>query len=259
MKLYKFRAVNGDLRKDYFIEALINSLAIFSGRNNFNDLFDSRIYVPRPTTDQLEELLQSLKAHPNAAVIGGWISKGSFTANGVSALENMERAFAETIDSYPIYSLSSHNNSDLLWAHYASSHTGFCIEFDFPNAQPKQVSYREHIESICLLDFIKSYYSGIGGVDLGVRIHEALHVKLNHWSYEGEYRWIASTEMGRLPKGVKFIKIPYDPKWVKAIIFGCRTHPEVKAYIRNNIRFDTQFKQAVEVENRIEVVALVDS
>jgi hypothetical protein len=77
---------------------------------------------------------------------------------------------------------------------------------------------------------------------------------MNRWGSEGEYRWIAGNGMGQLPKGSKFMKMPYDPEWVKAVIFGCRTSSDVKAYIRENLPFATQFKQAIETKDRIEVV-----
>jgi hypothetical protein len=86
------------------------------------------------------------------------------------------------------------------------------------------VSYREQLESIPLLDFIKVFYRlGASDLDLANRILEALHVKTNCWASEGEYRWIAGNGMGQLSNGSKFMKIQYDPKWVKAVIFGCRT------------------------------------
>jgi len=253
-RFYKFRGVGDDLAKDYALHALFNSYAIFSGRKNFNDLFDSKIDIPRPTPEQILALARDPGVGANAAIVHRWISDGAFTFDGLRALSRTEAALNELFDSYPIYSLSSHNNCPLLWAHYASCHAGFCIELEFPGNQPKQVDYRKQIDSIPLVDFIKVRF-GLIGSDFGARIHDALLVKLDCWAYEGEYRWIATNEMGRVPRGDKFIKIPYDPEWVKAIIFGCRMRPEVKTYIRKNLPFSTEFKQAMERKDRIEVVA----
>jgi hypothetical protein len=255
MRFYKFRSVGEDLVKDHALDGLINSYAIFSSRTNFNDLFDSKIQIPRPTPKQIEDLMQVPGIGSQASTIRSWVSAGKFTPVGLSALNTLETGFNEMIDRYPIYCLSNFNDNDLLWAHYASSHTGICIEFEFPENQPTEVHYREHLESIPLLDFIKPlHYFGSADLKLANRIHEALHVKRNHWAYEGEYRWIAGNGMGQLSKGSKFMKVPYDPIWVKAIIFGCRTSDEVKAYIKSNLPFSTDFKQAIEVKDRIEVV-----
>jgi hypothetical protein len=255
MRFYKFRGVGSDLGKDYALEALINSYAIFSSRKNFNDLFDSKIHILRPTAEQIEDLLQGPGIESRAATISSWVSAGKFTSSGLSALNNMETAFDEMIDRYPIYCLSTCDSDALLWAHYASSHTGFCIEFEFPDDQPQKVSYREQMKSIPLLDFIKAFYRpGAADLELANRILDGLHVKMNCWASEGEYRWIAGNGMEQLSKGSKFMKMPYDPKWVKAIIFGCRISSDVKAFIQNNLPFATQFKQAIQTKDRIEVV-----
>jgi hypothetical protein len=104
-----------------------------------------------------------------------------------------------------------------------------------------------------LLDFLRHHF-GLIGDDFGIKIYDALHVKLDCWAYEGEYRWIANNAMGRIPIGKKFIKISYDPLWVKAIIFGCRTPADLKTYIRKHLPFKTEFKQAIETRDSIEIV-----
>jgi hypothetical protein len=236
----------------------LKSYAVFSSRTNFNDLFDSKIHTPRPTPRQIEDLLEISGVKGSTDSMKNWVSAGKFTPLGLAALKSFEEAFNETIDSYPIYCVSTSNNYDPLWAHYASSHTGFCIEFEFPGAQPTRVQYREQLETIPLLDFLSAFYQ-FGSTDpgLGNRILDALHVKLNRWASENEYRLIAGNEIGKLPKGSKFMKVPYDPTWVKAIIFGCRTSDEVKAYIKSNLSFSTEFKQAIAVKDRIELVSEV--
>jgi hypothetical protein len=95
-------------------------------------------------------------------------------------------------------------------------------------------------------------------LDLAQRIHDALLVKLQCWSYEGEYRWIASDGMGnqkgRLSKDELYMRVPYDPKQVKGVIFGCRMSPSVKAYIREQLPVSTEFQQAIEMKDRIDIV-----
>jgi hypothetical protein len=92
------------------------------------------------------------------------------------------------------------------------------------------------------------------GTDFGIRLEDALLVKKNCWRYEGEYRWIASNAMGRVSPGKKFITIDYDPQWIKAIIFGCRMPADTKRYIRKNIPFGADFKQAIGGIDEIEIV-----
>ena len=56
---YKYRAINNykDLAEDFSLDGLLKSYAVFSGRKNFNDLFDSKIQLEYPTTEQLLSLL----------------------------------------------------------------------------------------------------------------------------------------------------------------------------------------------------------
>jgi hypothetical protein len=254
MRFYKYREVRSNLEEDHAVRALFGSYAIFSSRKNFNDLLDSKIEIVHPTPKQVWQLLRDPKLGSHAAMVKGWISNGSFTAQGLRMFKTAEDGMNAIFDSYPLFSLSCHNDGHLLWAHYASSHTGICIEFEFPETnQPNKVSYRKNLESIQLLDFFKSNF-GLIGVEFGERVHDALLVKLECWAYEGEYRWIADNGMGRITADANFIKVPYPTEWVKGIIFGCRTPSKTKSYIREHIPFKTDFKQAIATRDRIEIV-----
>lgn len=271
-RFYKFRSVSklDDLANDCALHTLFNSYAIFHGRKGFDDLFDSKIDIVHPTPQEILELLQK----PNIIdrkrkEMNRWISDGGFTPDGDQFLRDYEKELNNLIDSYPIYCLSSHNACNLLWSHYASGHEGFCIEHEFAGDQPTEVSYQEHIGSVALMDLIRhnlSLDSDAGHLpassadhlndsnNLGKRIMDALLVKLKCWSYEGEYRWIGSNQMGRVPNEPGYIKVPYRPQQVKAVIFGRRMPARVKNYIRANLPFDTEYKQAVERKDYIEIV-----
>lgn len=256
MRLYKYREVGSDLSTDYALDALMNSYAIFSSRKNFNDVFDSKIHLGYPTPAEIEGLLKRPNLNSNAAIVRGWVAGGAFTAQGLSNLAKFEEAANELIDTYPVFCVSGLSDDDQLWAHYAKSHTGFCIEFEFPPPAPQKVSYRDTLETIPILPLIESFCSddAARGLALGNRIHDALHVKIKRWAGEHEYRLIAGNQLGKIPAGSKFMKVPYEPSWVRAIIFGCRATDELKAYIRTNIPYATQFKQAVAGKERIEIV-----
>lgn len=259
---YKYRAINNykDLAEDFSLDGLLKSYAVFSGRKNFNDLFDSKIQLEYPTTEQLLSLLSDPNINEQGKkIIDSLISKGMITPKGMTVLKDFETGLNELIDSYPIFSLSSLCTSNLLWSHYASSHTGFCIEFNFDeNERPLEVNYQKDIGSVNLIDIIMYSGSIITNKKFGIDVRNALLVKLEEWKYESEYRWIASNSMGRVPKGGKFIKVKYEPRKVKSIIFGCRMIPDVKKYIIKNLPFTTVFKQAIETKNTIEVIDFDD-
>ncbi len=254
---YKYRGINNynNLSEDFSIDALLNSYAIFSGRKNFKDLFDSKIHLEYPTPGQLLSLLQNQGIDRKIRqLIESWTFNDTITSDGIVFFKDLETILNEMIDAYPIFSVSSLCTSNLLWAHYASSHKGFCIEFNFnENEQPLEVTYQKDIASVSLIDLFR-YNLGIDtSNELGVKIREALLVKLDEWYCEREHRWIAPASMGSVSKGEKFIKIKYEPRKVKSIIFGCRMIPDVKKYIIKNLPFTTVFKQAIETKNSIEV------
>jgi hypothetical protein len=255
---YKYRAINNynDLSKDYSLDALFESYAIFSGRKNFNDLFDSKINIEYPTSEQLLSLLRQPTIDiQGRRLIESIVLNGTITATGIKLLERFKGELNELIDAYPIYSVSSLCTCNLLWSHYASSHKGFCIEFNFDeNEQPHKVTYQKDIASVSLLDIFMYNMRITTSKKFGIDIWDALHVKLEEWQYESEYRWVADNSMGKVPKGEKFIKIKYEPRKVKSIIFGCRMMPYVKNFIINHLPFTTVLKQAIETKNSIEVI-----
>lgn len=262
-RFYKFQSVSEQSAEDLAkankaLDALVKSYAMFSGRKSFNDPFDSKIDIGYPTPQQVLTLLQRPNIDARTRnIVGSWVSNEAFTPVGIRFLRDCERTLNEIIDSYPMYCLSSHNTCTLLWSHYASSHTGFCIELEFAAEQPNEVHYQEHIASIALLDFLTSYFKLDANTDLGERIHSALLVKLRCWSYEGEYRWIADNAMGRVPKGQRAIELKYDPQQVRAVIFGCRMSPRVKTYIvktLRELRRTIELQQAIEMKDCIEIV-----
>jgi hypothetical protein len=155
------------------------------------------------------------------------------------------------IDAYPIYCVSS-QSKDFHWINYAGSHKGFCIEFNFEEGEhPEAVTYQAEIPSMKILDFL-SHDLGIDTSNsLGIKIKNALLVKREELRPESEYRWIASNAMGRVVGGNKFVKIQYDPRKVKSIIFGARMERGVKEYIIKNLSLTVPFKQAIEIENSL--------
>lgn len=255
---YKYQGINNydDLSKDFSLDALFHSYAIFSGRKNFNDLFDSKIHIEHPTSHQILSLLQ----YPNIDreikyKIKSWVLDEKFTLACIDFFNNLVTSLNEMIDVYPIFSVSSYCTSNLLWSHYSSSHKGFCIEFNFDEIeQPEKVTYQKDIASVSSFDLFRYNFGIDTSNEFGIKMKTALLVKLEEWRYEDEHRWIASSSMGEVPKGEKFIKIKYDPRKVKSIIFGCRMKPDVKKYIINNLPFATVFKQAIETRSSIEII-----
>lgn len=113
-----------------------------------------------------------------------------------------EKVFSFIDDQFGIASLTTRFNDALMWSHYASSHTGICIEYDFSD-------YIDHIDQSQMLLFPVNYsdkrvtidqtilykidlknIEEEGRKDLLKLFFEGLYTKNSVWKYENEIRSI---------------------------------------------------------------------
>lgn len=125
-----------------------------------------------------------------------------------------------------IYSLSRIQKDELLWAYYADSHTGFCIEYDFekldelrPISAAFEIDYAEQRPE---LKFDHVFKNGATAVEKLLRVTTG--TKSIKWRHEEEYR-ICIEPFGRFN---------YDYRAVKAIYFGMRMPKSKIDLIKNN-------------------------
>jgi len=262
-KLYKYRSITKkNLSECFNLNNLINNIAIFSSRKRFNDIFDSKIHINMPTFEEFKKLETYLKGK-ELQEYRKWKKNGSFSKEGNVKLVQLEKAFYKTIDSYPIYCLSGNCQSNLMWSHYADSHRGFCIEFNFETIPTQKIIYESSIPTIDILPMIrlyfkigekKEYYEEIYK-QFGEEIHKKLHIKLNDWVYEDEYRIIFSCN--DVQKDIFYSEEIYRHKYnkndVNGIIFGCRMTKSAKKYILDNTEFSNYY-QALERKEKIDIV-----
>lgn len=250
--LYKYRNISNatNLSEDYALNALINNEAIFSGRKNFNDLFDSKIELIKITPREIKELKSQVRKE-HRSFISTLIDKGKFTQKGKEMNEGLERELNKIIDKHAFFSVSSNSTSNLMWSHYAGSHTGFCIEFKSEDMRAKKITYQKTIPKIEMLSMYRSYFGPDEDKELVGKILLALRTKLDEWEYESEFRVHG---LDPIPFGEKFIKIRYEPAWIESIIFGCRMSSKVKAHITQVMPKYIKYKQAVERMSGIEIV-----
>ena len=117
-----------------------------------------------------------------------------------------------------LYCLSEHNDSILMWSHYASDHSGYCLEFEATDHSPffgaaQKVKY---CTSFPVVDFFTTPKEE--QVDL------VFLTKFKGWSYEGEWRIIDHD------KGPGMREYPCE--LLRSVTFGLRM-PEAN---RENIR-----------------------
>lgn len=112
--------------------------------------------------------------------------------------------------------LSGTNESILMWSHYANSHTGFCIEYDFKEIEKIhqklfKVKYTNKIDNLNKIS--EALPNNIRA------IISALTTKAEEWSYEDEWRIIEQPkiEADNLNKG-KNVEMPTP----SSIYMGCK-------------------------------------
>lgn len=132
------------------------------------------------------------------------------------------RTLLEHRDKLGIFSLSRNHNDELLWAHYANSHYGFCIEFDLERLTSSSgndwfqfpVTYGDAPPKLTIRDVTSKDRENSF-------IEKMVGYKSERWRYENEMRIICQHPGSQ----------PYDYRSVKAIYFGLRMEQEQKQRI----------------------------
>ncbi|MBB1319172.1 DUF2971 domain-containing protein [Shewanella sp. SR43-4] len=230
------------LDKEYSLINLFSNQATFSRRENFNDLFDSKVLIKLPTRDRVRRTYQKLSGE----------SKRTFKQlyMGADAKANFDLLVGKiegVLDSYLFYCVTDNPINNLMWSHYANSHNGFCIEWETDSMTLDKVIYQHQLPTLDLLELLES--------TIGLRTQEeiisqpwaALKVKLMEWEYEQEYRINLSHKAQSLVvKDLgKFALVKFQPEWIKSIIFGYRMPVETRDYLRSKMLEGTTFQEVV--------------
>ena len=196
MLLYKYRSPIGPNKDDNTRRIFESSSLYYAKPSTFNDPFDAQISF-------------EIKSSKEQAVDRHWRTirerqraRGVFIdpvlASYQRARENIENTFdkvaagthidhdryyKDMMDTRGVLALSEKRDNLLLWAHYASNHTGLCIGFewdktDLPAAQ--EVIYQTSYKKL-------EYYSHTEDEMVDI----ALLQKSSDWAYEREHRSVS--------------------------------------------------------------------
>ncbi|RKG50962.1 DUF2971 domain-containing protein [Acinetobacter cumulans] len=218
MKLYKYRYGSKrdleSLKSDYFYAPHPSQL-----NDPFEGRFDESLFYTR--FDELEK---------------------NYRQSTSSIKEAADVVFAKIRENVGIFSLSKTQIDELLWAYYADSHCGFCIEYDF-----EKLTALKQITASFDVDYKE--YSPMGNIDPSNELNAAEILKDTSgtkslsWEHEKEYRICVE------PVGI----LNYDFRAVKAIYFGLRMPRFSKDLGENNKKLT---KELVKVSQQQVMVAL---
>lgn len=148
----------------------------------------------------------------------------------------------ENVEALGVLSLTERPDDMLMWAHYANSHRGYCLELD-ATIQPLSLAYRVHYAAqrpvFRLFDPDR--------VDI---IKRTLLHKADFWQHEREWRIVRPVNMGA---------IDFPPHALKSIILGTSIGKEDEESLRAIVaerEVPVAFRRATlnDVNYRVEIV-----
>ena len=115
-----------------------------------------------------------------------------------------------------IFCVSEKCDDLLMWAHYADSHRGVCLEFD---GFGELMAPAQQVDYVPTRQTINRYAD-----DPDAMVTKALFTKSDHWTYEAEWRLL------RTDKGPG--AVPFSPHNLTGLIIGARATRETVETVR---------------------------
>lgn len=195
--LYKYRSFNS-----YWKSILFDGLVYFPDSSVLNDPFDCHIYI------NIKKYTDFMNGFASKYVFP-WLPLTDIKKEYSDRIKNnLDRQYKFTRKNILLTCFSETVNSILMWAHYADSHKGFCIEYDtekidieykrflFPVIYQREVydyteiavmndlSYAKHMEIIKMKGIETEYDLK----DVSNNVYIPMLIKAQEWYYEREWR-----------------------------------------------------------------------
>lgn len=196
----------------------------FASPTQFNNPYDCKITakIDDPTDEEIEELRSHFISDPESpeglreqlsSIDSAELRTMLVRSVKASVLDEM----GKFLTGSGVTCLAERNDNLLMWSHYASNHSGFCLEFrtEFdPFRKLRCVKYVESMPRVNLCDFyIRNKWRDL--MDLYC-------TKSSAWEYEREWR-VLHKEAGTL--------YSYEPDALKAVYFGPEMERQTKEII----------------------------
>lgn len=221
-KLYRFQPVC--LPGDDRLSKLQSGEVWFSDPANFNDPFDLNPNIKNLLKDRwcdkpefntaMRKALSCLLANP--AMYQGALFLDSTLVSEFQAWvgedfeyepawdTRLRNAIQSRISQYGVVCLTPHWNSRLMWAHYANSGQGFCIEYEVdwgkqtPDFRYVPIQYTSEPSELCITEAMFTPHQFL---------YRVLATKHADWAYEQEVRLVCLTDKGK--------NVKVDPEFLR--------------------------------------------
>ena len=202
-----------DIEKDPVINDVLNNSLTFSNPDNFNDPMDPIIKV-------------WLKNRKKESM--GKTEKKLFKMLSNILGKNLRVACVASSNSDKNGAIQTYCNP-LMWAHYANSHKGICVQYDLSDSVFCSHNDENHLLKMCGIRYREHKM-----LNDFITIDNALLAKAYCWEYEHEARlmyYVKDNQEWRKNGGVSnYVTLPGFP--IKAVYMGCRVHQKVESFLK---------------------------
>lgn len=174
--------------------------------------------------------------------------KGIMAEESNRVLSEIRNTIPKHKDEIGICCFSEVKDSTLMWAHYASSYSGFCIEYDF--SECKDISFLKGLAKVQYKDIRPTNDDITNQKEVETKI---MLTKSKNWEYEKEWRSIMLLDYDEANE--KVYPILNVSAYIKSIYLGCKISPQNREFIIENYkdRTDIQIYDMVISEDNFDI------
>lgn len=221
-RLYKYRGMRTNQQIDerargYLKDIIVGNNLWLSRCSDFNDPFEGSVAYEIPAGDvERRDALTRLmirngkNARDARSLISSAVIHDDARIRGIG-----DRAQAELISKLGVCCFCATPRNPISWAHYADEHRGVCLQFDVATDVAAftslQIEYNDNFPTASVFD------------DSNQNVLCPFLRKSEDWTYEKEWRKF-KTGQARAP-------MPFRPKALTGLFFGCRCPDEDREFV----------------------------
>lgn len=173
-KIYRYMRFD-----DFWERNVFEGQVYLSEANNLNDPFDCLVYIDHKLyTEFVFQKACKMFPKTNRTVLRRTV-KESINEKVDNYLYNMRKEIR-------VACFTENNTSPLMWAHYADSHKGFCLEYDLTKLPE---GYRYGILPVVYSDERYDATESVIAHNKNL-VENPFYFKSSHWEYEKEWRMV---------------------------------------------------------------------
>lgn len=179
VKMYRYMRFD-----EYWDKNIFEGQVYLSEASSLNDPFDCLVYVNHKT--YIEYMFQAV------CYIFPGIDRNVLRETVKSSIDDeIDKQIFEMKKKFRVACFSENSKSPLMWAHYADSHRGFCLEYDLTQI-PK--GYKYGILPVVYSDKRYDATNAIIAKNTNLLMNP-YYFKSSHWKYEKEWRMVISEDL----------------------------------------------------------------